>query len=109
MPIPKERYQDSEQVAELNNQVLQELAHPFPSEDRIIQMVSDISGQIYAESNARRMILARVARKRASMMQPSEQFDQNTFQELVSYLTLDMDGKVTLHTVTETTVSEGEA
>lgn len=107
IPIPKERYQDSQRVAELNNQVLQELAHPYPSEDRVIQMVSEISQQIYAESNARQTILARVARKRASMMQPSEQFDQNAFQELVSYLTLDMDGKVTLHTVTETKISEG--
>ena len=70
-------------------------------------MDSEISQQIDAESNARQTILARVARKRASMMQPSEQFDQNAFQELVSYLTLDMDGKVTLHTVTETKISEG--
>lgn len=107
IPAQKERYRDSQQVTELNNQVLQELAHPYPSEDRIIQMVSEISRQIYNEGSIKQMILARIARKRASMMHPSEQFDPNAFRKLVSFLTLDMDGKVTLHTVTETTISEG--
>lgn len=106
IPKPKEKHTDSPKVTALQNDILQELGKNVPSEDRIIEKISDMSATLYRENNAKEMIAARIARKRAAIMHPTEQFNENNFQDLVSYITLGQNGQVTLHTKTDTEVGK---
>ena len=60
------------------------------------------------ETQAKKMIAAQIARKRAMLMQPQETFNSEYFSDLVSYLYLDGSGSITLHTKTDTDIKEGE-
>lgn len=42
------------------------------------------------------------------MMKMSEDFNPDYFKELISYITLNQQGRTTLYTKTETTIPEGE-
>lgn len=108
IPQPKEKHTDSPKVTALQNDILQELEKAVPSEDRIIEKIADLSATLYRENNAREMIAIRIARKRAAMMHPTEQFNETNFQDLVSYITLGQNGQVTLHTKTDTEVGKEE-
>ena len=79
-----------------------------PSEDLIVSKIGDIASVLYRESDAKRDITAVIAKKHASMMQPTETFTKAYYYDLVAYLTLDQSGKVTLRTKTETELSEGD-
>ena len=106
IPRPKEKQIGSPRVAQLQNDILQELGKAIPSEERIIEKITDMSATLYRENNAKEMIAARIVRKRAAMMRPTEQFNETNFQDLVSYITLDRNGQVTLRTKTNTEVTE---
>ena len=108
IPQPKEKRTDSPKVTALQNDILQELEKAVPSEDRVIEKIADLSATLYRENNAREMIAARIARKRAAMMRPTEQFNETNFQDLVSYITLGQNGQVTLYTKTDTEVGKEE-
>ena len=108
IPQSKENHTDSPEITALQNDILQELGKAVPSEDRIIKKITDMSVALYRENNAREMIAARIARKRAAMMHPTEQFNEANFQDLVSYITLGQNGQVTLHTKTDTEVGKEE-
>ena len=54
------------------------------------------------------MIVAQIARKRASMMKPQENFNCDYFSDLVDYVTLSSLGKVSLYTKVWTEITEGE-
>ena len=49
----------------------------------------------------------RVARQRASMMVQQDEFTPDYFTDLISYVTLDAQGKVRLITKTDTVIEEG--
>ena len=106
IPKPKEKQPESPRIAGLQNDILQELGKANPSEDRIVEKITDLSATLYRENNAKEMIAARIARKRAAMMHPTEQFNETNFQDLVSYITLGQNGQVTLHTKTDTEVGK---
>lgn len=67
-----------------------------------------MSSQMYKETEADKIVIAQVARKRASLMQPQETFNCDYFSDIVSYIALDDSGKVTLHTKVETEIIEGD-
>ena len=54
------------------------------------------------------MIVAQIARKRAMVMKPQEEFNCDYFADLVSYITLGEKGRVILHTKVETEITEGD-
>ena len=108
IPKPKIRIADSPTVANLQRQVDTELEKEYPSEEYIVEKVSDIANQLYKETQAKKMIVAQIARKRASMMKPQENFNCDYFSDLVDYVTLSSSGKVRLYTKVGTEITEGE-
>ena len=108
IPKPKERHKDSPEVARIQQDINAELMRDRPSEDLIVSKIGDIASVLYRESDAKRDITAVIAKKHASMMQPTETFTKAYYYDLVAYLTLDQSGKVTLRTKTETELSEGD-
>ena len=108
IPKPKIRPVDSPTVANLQRQIDDELQSDRPSEGYIIGKVSEIASQLYKETQANKMIVAQIARKRAMLMKPQESFNCDYFTDLIDYITLSSSGKVTLHTKVETEITEGE-
>lgn len=108
IPKPKTRIVDSPTVANLQRQVDAELEKDHPSEEYIVEKISDIASQLYKETQAKKIIVAQIARKRASMMNPQENFNCDYFSDLIDYITLSSSGKVRLHTKVGTEITEGE-
>lgn len=108
IPKPKTRIVDSLTVANLQRQVDAELGKDHPSEEYIVEKISDIASQLYRETQAKKIIVAQIARKRASMMKPQENFNCDYFSDLIDYITLSSSGKVRLHTKVGTEITEGE-
>ena len=108
IPKPKIRPVASPTVANLQRQIDDELQSDHPSEGYIIGKVSEIASQLYKETQANKMIVAQIARKRAMLMKPQESFNCDYFTDLIDYITLSSSGKVTLHTKVETEITEGE-
>lgn len=108
IPKPKTRIVDSPTVANLQRQVDAELGKDHPSEEYIVEKISDIASQLYEETQAKKIIVAQIARKRASMMKPQENFNCDYFSDLIDYITLSSSGKVRLHTKVGTEITEGE-
>ena len=108
IPKPKTRIVDSPTVASLQRQVDTELEKDHPSEEYIVDKISDIASQLYKETQAKKIIVAQIARKRASLMKPQENFNCEYFSDLIDYITLSSSGKVILHTKVVTEITEGE-
>ena len=108
IPKPKTRIVDSPTVANLQRQVDAELGKDHPSEEYIVEKISDIASQLYKETQAKKIIVAQIARKRASMMRPQENFNCDYFSDLIDYITLSSSGKVRIHTKVGTEITEGE-
>ena len=108
IPKPKTRPKDSPAVAALQNEIDVELNRGHPSQEYIVSKVCDIASQLYKETQAKSMIVAQIARKRAMLMKPQETFNCDYFSDLIAYITLGDSGKVTLHTKVETEIAEGE-
>lgn len=108
IPKPKTKIVDSPTVANLQRQVDAELGKDHPSEEYIVEKISDIASQLYKETQAKKIIVAQIARKRASMMRPQENFNCDYFSDLIDYITLSSSGKVRLHTKVGTEITEGE-
>lgn len=108
IPKPKTRMVDSPTVANLQRQVDAELGKDHPSEEYIVEKISDIASQLYKETQAKKIIVAQIARKRASLMKPQENFNCEYFSDLIDYITLSSSGKVRLHTKVGTEITEGE-
>ena len=108
IPKPKTRIVDSPTVANLQRQVDAELGKDHPSEEYIVEKISDIASQLYKETQAKKIIVAQIARKRASMMKPQENFNCDYFSDPIDYITLSSSGKVRLHTKVGTEITEGE-
>ena len=108
IPKPKERPKDSPTVAAMQHEIDTELQRDHPSEEYIVSKVSDIASQLYKETQAKSMIVAQIARKRVTLMNPQETFNCDYFSDLVSYITIGDSGRITLHTKVETEITEGD-
>ena len=105
IPHPKVRPEDSPIIANLQREIDQELNQDQPNEEFVISKVCDMANQLYKESQAKTIIVAQIARKRAMLMKPQEEFNCDYFADLVSYITLGEKGRVILHTKVETEIS----
>lgn len=108
IPAPKVKTQESPIVKQLKSQINEELERAQPSDRLIIDKISEIASQLYRESNAKPAIAAQIARKRVKLMSPRDSFDVDYFNELINTVTIDTNGRITLITKTDTTISEGE-
>lgn len=108
IPKPKIRPVDSPTVAKMQDEIEMELTRDHPSEEYIVSKVIDIASQLYKESQASKIIVAQIARKRATLMKPQKTFNCEYFSDLIDYITLSTSGKVILHTKVGTDITEGD-
>ena len=108
IPKPKTKPVDSPTVASLQRKVDNELATDHPSEEYIVSKIGDIASQLYKETQAKRIVVAQIARKRVSLMNMQENFNCEYFSDLIDYITLSTSGNVTLHTKVGSEITEGE-
>ena len=108
IPHPRVRPVDTPIVTNLQREIDRELNQDQPSEEFVISKVSDIASQLYKESQAKTMIVAQIAHKRAMLMKPQEEFNCEYFSDLVSHITIGEKGRVILHTKVETEITEGD-
>ena len=108
IPREKAKRADSPMIMKYQQEIDTELEREYPSEEFIIAKIGDIASQLYKQTQAKAMITAQIARKRALLMHPQEAFNSEYFQDLIAYISIDHTGKVTLHTKTETEITEGE-
>ena len=106
--IPKEKHRrtDSPVVASLQAEIERELNREHASEEFVIEKISQIASQMYRESQAKQAVAAQIARKRVLMMEPQDHLNPEYFADLISYITLDTQGYITLHTKTDTEIKE---
>lgn len=108
IPKPKIKQKDSPAVERIQQEINAELGKSHPSEEYIVNKLVEMSNQLYKETQAQKIVVARIAKKRASLMQPQETFNCDYFSDLVSYITIGDSGMVTLHTKVETEIAEGD-
>lgn len=108
IPQPKARYKDSDTVAQYQQSINEEAMKSSPCEDRIVDSLRCIATELYRETDIKSTVTAQIAKRRAEMMKMSEDFNPDYFKELISYITLNQQGRTTLYTKTETTIPEGE-
>ena len=102
------RRTDSPAVQELQQQIANEMLREQPDEQRIVDLLREIAGQLYRQTNAKTQIAAQIARKRAALMHPQDAFNAAYFSELIDAVSLYTGGGVVLHTKTETDICESE-
>ena len=107
--LPKESRQPNHTslpIQRLLNEMNTELSRDDPNEDLILQKIREIAQERYRSSDANQMLAVRILRQRAERMTPQEKFNTDVFHELISHLTLDEYGYITLHTKTESEITE---
>lgn len=82
------------------------LRMPDHSEDEVLDKIRELARERYAYSNASKMNELRLAKYRASMMTPQEEFNVTYFEDLIKYITINELGFVTLHTKTDAEITE---
>ncbi len=108
LPTPNTKPDDSPIVEKYQQDILNELRREWPNEEYVIARIGNIATQLYQESQAKKIVIAQVARKRAMLMNPQETFNCEYFSDLIAYVSLDSSGHVTLHTKTDTNIEEGQ-
>jgi recombinase len=104
-PKPRKRYEPDALVTKIGNEIALELEQDDPNEDLIIQRTVEMASLIYEQSSAKLDLAVSIARKLAQTMVTQEEFNQDYFTALTAYVTLGAQGRVVLHTKTETEVA----
>lgn len=109
VPKPHKRAKDSPIIQKLQAEIDEELIQEQPSEKLIVSRLCEIASQLYNDTNAKRQIAARIARKRVMLMSPQSEFNTAYFIDLVENVILETPARVTLITKTDVQISEGES
>lgn len=104
-PKPKKRYEPDAKVTKAGNDIALELERDAPNEEFIIEKTIEMAALMYEQSNAKLNLTVSLARKLAHTMVTQDEFNRDYFTALASYITLGEQGKVVLHTKTETEVT----
>lgn len=104
-PKPRKRYEPDAQVAKIGNEIALELEQDDPNEDLIIQKTIEMASLMYEQTSAKLDLEVSIARKLAQTMVTQDEFNRDYFAALASYVTLGAQGRVVLHTKTETEVA----
>ncbi len=104
-PKPKKRYEPDAKVTKVGNDIALELERDAPNEEYIIEKTIEMASLMYEQSNAKLNLTVSLARKAAHMMVTQDEFNRDYFTTLASYITLGEQGRVVLHTKTETEVT----
>ena len=101
-PKPRKRYEPDAQVAKIGNEIALELEQDDPNEYLIIQKTIEMASLMYEQTSAKLDLEVSIARKLAQTMVTQDEFNRDYFAALASYVTLGAQGRVVLHTKTET-------
>lgn len=104
-PKPRKRYEPDAKVTKVGNDIALELERDAPNEEYIIEKTIEMAALMYEQSNAKLNLTVSLARKLAHTMVTQDEFNRDYFTALASYITLDEQGRVVLHTKTETGVT----
>ena len=104
-PKPKKRYEPDAKVTKVGNDIALELERDAPNEEFIIEKTIEMAALMYEQNNAKLNLTVSLARKLAQTMVTQDEFNRDYFTALASYITLGEQGKVVLHTKTETEVT----
>ena len=90
----------------LNNHLLQPKPRKRYEPDALVTKIgNEMASLIYEQSSAKLDLAVSIARKLAQTMVTQEEFNQDYFTALTAYVTLGAQGRVVLHTKTETEVA----
>lgn len=109
LPKPKEKYKDSAVISAYRQQIQNEISKDTPNEDCIVEDIIKIAEEMYKGVDIKNTVTAQIAKRRVEMMRNCDKFTPEYFNDLISHITLDSQGRITLHTKTETTITEGDA
>ena len=104
---PKEKYKDSAVISAYRQQIQNEISKDTPNEDCIVEDIIKIAEEMYKGVDIKNTVTAQIAKRRVEMMKNCDKFTPEYFNDLISHITLDSQGRITLHTKTETTITEG--
>ena len=104
-PKPRKRYEPDAQVAKIGNEIALELEQDDPNEDLIIQKTVELASLMYEQTSAKLDLAVSIARKLTQTMVTQDEFNRDYFAALATYVTLGAQGRVVLHTRTETEVA----
>ena len=104
-PKPRKRYEPDAKVTKVGNDIALELERDAPNEEYIIEKTIEMAALMYEQSNAKLNLTVSLARKLAHTMVTQDEFNRDYFTALASYITLGEQGRVVLHTKTETEVT----
>lgn len=108
LPRAKHSPPTSPIIAALQKELDAELIREHPSEEFILTKISELAGQLYRETNAKEQIAARIARKRAVLMSPQEEFNCTYFSDIIENVIIDKSGKIAVRTKTDISICEGD-
>lgn len=104
-PKPRKRYEPDAKVTKVGNDIALELERDAPNEEYIIEKTIEMAALMYEQSNAKLNLRVSLARKLAHTMVTQDEFNRDYFTALASCITLGEQGRVVLHTKTETEVT----
>ena len=104
-PKPRKRYEPDATVTKVGNDIALELERDDPNEEYIIEKTIEMASLMYEQSNTKLNLAVSIARKLAQTMVTQDEFNRDYFTALASHITLGEQGRVVLHTKTETEVT----
>ena len=104
-PKPRKRYEPDARVTKVGNDIALELERDVPNEEYIIEKSIEMASLMYEQSNTKLNLAVSLAKKLAHTMVTQDEFNRDYFTALASYITLGEQGRVVLHTKTETEVT----
>lgn len=108
MPKAKAARQESPGVIRIQNEIVNEMNRTDPSEEYIVEKLSEMAQVLYKQSASDQFLKSQRAWKKAQQMKPQEHFHRQDFLDTVQDLALSETGILTIHTLADTDVTEGE-
>lgn len=104
----KKKRSDLPEVYKLEEDLREEIGQQNPSEHTMLQIIKNIAETTYAHSDGKDDIALRISQKRLELYSPSESFQSQAFDDIVSTIRMDENGNITLQTKTNAEVTEEE-
>jgi len=104
-PSPQKRYEPDLEITKVNNDIALELERDNPSERYIMEKTIEMASLMYKQTRTKCDLTASITKRMAQTMVVQDDFNPNYFSTLTSYISLGPQGKVAIHTKTETEVT----
>lgn len=105
---PKKKRSDIPEVIKLEDDLRVEIGRQSPNEHTILEIIKSIAETNYAHSDCKDDIALQISQKRLEMYSPSENYQPQAFDDIVSTIHMDENGNITIQTKTNAEVTEEE-